>query len=154
MRKSKREVRDRAEILRILDRCDTIHLGLHGDPYPYVVPLSFGWEEIDGMVHIYFHGAPERYKHELITRNPHVCVEACRLLDYAGTGASATAHYESVVGFGTVARCNFEQSVRGLQLLMQHCGFSSEGMEQCAALDITCVYCITLESLQAKRHLA
>lgn len=43
MRRSDREITDFNEIVDVLRRADTIRLGLHDDPYPYVVPLSFGF---------------------------------------------------------------------------------------------------------------
>jgi nitroimidazol reductase NimA-like FMN-containing flavoprotein (pyridoxamine 5'-phosphate oxidase superfamily) len=50
MRRTDREVLEFADIVDILRRSDTIRLGLNGDPYPYVVPLTFGFEVIGGSV--------------------------------------------------------------------------------------------------------
>ena len=76
MRKSDREIRDYNEILRLLDECQTIRLALHDEPYPYVVPLSYGWEERDGKLFVYFHCAKEGKKLDLIEKNGNVCFEA------------------------------------------------------------------------------
>ena len=48
MRRGDREITDFAEILEVLKKADTIRLGLNGAPYPYVVPLSFGFEALYG----------------------------------------------------------------------------------------------------------
>ena len=66
MRRTDRQVTDLTEIAAILNRCDTIRLGLQGEEYPYVVPLSFGWEMVDGTIYIYFHGAKEGHKLDAI----------------------------------------------------------------------------------------
>jgi nitroimidazol reductase NimA-like FMN-containing flavoprotein (pyridoxamine 5'-phosphate oxidase superfamily) len=65
-------------------------LGLYGDDYPYIVPLSFGFEESDGVVCIYFHGAKEGFKQELIAKNNRVCIEADIFGGYKGTGFELT----------------------------------------------------------------
>lgn len=39
MRKADREIKDRGEIIKLLDECQTMRLALHDEPYPYVVPF-------------------------------------------------------------------------------------------------------------------
>jgi len=151
MRRKDREVTDFAEIADILKRSDTIRLGLHGDPYPYVVPLSFGFEAQDGQIALYFHGATEGLKHDLIQNNPLVCVEADILHRYAETGGSVTAEYESFIGFGRIERVSGGEAERGLDLLLCHCGY--EGFEyDRSALGRTWVYKIELDSFTGKRR--
>lgn len=88
MRKSDREIRDYNEILRLLDECQTIRLALHDEPYPYVVPLSYGWEDRDGKLFVYFHCAKEGKKLDLIAKNGNVCFEADCLAGYKSTAAA------------------------------------------------------------------
>ena len=64
MRKADREIKDRDEILHLLDECQTIRLALHDQPYPYIVPLSYGWELAGDKICIYFHCAKEGKKLE------------------------------------------------------------------------------------------
>ena len=151
MRRTDRQVTDLTEIAAILNRCDTIRLGLQGEEYPYVVPLSFGWELVDGTIYIYFHGAKEGWKHDLIAKNNRVCVEADRFICYAGDENSATTRYESIIGFGTVAVCDYETSIRGIELLMAHCGFPGYRGDQCIRKGHTKVYRITLNTVTGKR---
>ena len=108
MRRSDREVNDFLEITDIIRRADTIRLGLHGDPYPYVVPLSFGFKTMNNKITFYFHGATEGLKHDLIRQNPYACVETDILHRYAAIGANVTAEFESVIGFGKVERVTGE----------------------------------------------
>ena len=42
MRRNDREVRDRAEIQRILEVAKVLRLGLTDGDYPYIVPLHYG----------------------------------------------------------------------------------------------------------------
>lgn len=151
MRRTDREVTDFQEIADILRRANTIRLGLHGDPYPYVVPLSFGFEASDGKITLYFHGAKEGFKHDLIQKKPLVCVETDIFHGYAGTQNSLTAEYESFIGFGRAESVTGEDAVKGMDLLLAHCGYAGFEYGR-AALDITAVYRITLDSFTGKRR--
>ena len=155
MRKSDREIKDFSSVVRLLASCDTIRLGLNGRDYPYVVPLSFGLEVQDGKIVLYFHGAQEGYKHDLIAADNRVCVEADVLRGYRGTEHSVTADYKSVIGFGTVERVeSFEERVKGLQLLLDHCGTPGYSAEACAAAPRTVVYKIVLTHVTGKQRFA
>lgn len=142
---------DLQDIIDILRRSNTIRLGLHGEPYPYVVPLSFGFEETGEGVALYFHGAKEGLKHELIAKNPHACVEADVFHRYAETAGGITTEYESVIGFGIAARVEGEEAARGLDLLQAHCGYENYGYVR-ADMEMTWVYKITLTSVTGKRN--
>ncbi len=50
MRRKDREVQGLDEISDILNRCDTVRIAFQGDKYPYMVPVSFGAELVDGKV--------------------------------------------------------------------------------------------------------
>ncbi len=146
MRKAERAINDFGEKVALLARCDTIRLGLRGDEFPYVVPLSFGFEVKGERVIIYFHCAKEGKKVELIKADPRVCVEADILNGYRDTGKSVTADYESIIGFGLC------KQVFGLDLLLEHCKVLNRSAMQCASLNVTAVYKIELFSFTGKRR--
>lgn len=154
MRKSDREIRDYKEILRLLDECQTIRLALHDEPYPYVVPLSYGWEERDGKLFVYFHCAKEGKKLDLIAKNGNVCFEADCLAGYKSTGRGVTADYRSLIAFGKAERVYGEELVRGLELLLSHCRIEGYSARECAAMDITAVVRITVDGITGKRRFA
>lgn len=152
MRKSDREIRDYNEILRLLDECQTIRLALHDEPYPYVVPLSYGWEERDEKLFVYFHCAKEGKKLDLIAKNANVCFEADCLAGYKSTGHGVTADYRRLVAFGKAERVYGEELVRGLELLLKHCRIEGYSARECAAMDITAVVRITVDGITGKRR--
>lgn len=43
MRRTDREVQDMTDVLDILNRCDTIRIGMQDQQRPYVVPGPLGW---------------------------------------------------------------------------------------------------------------
>lgn len=152
MRKSDREIKNFDEVLSLLDECQTIRLAINGDPYPYVVPLSYGWEYKNGKVYVYFHCAKEGKKLDMIEQDGNVCFETDILSGYRSAGNGITADYRSVIAFGRAERIYGEELVHGLELLLRHCKVTGYSAEDCAARDITAVVKITVESITGKRR--
>lgn len=100
MRRANREVTDPNEIVGIMSRCEVLHLAMHDDPVPYILPVNFGMEP-DGMT-LYIHGAMEGTKYDLIARDDRVSFEMdCNhglVLDEKSGNCSM--NYESVIGWG------------------------------------------------------
>ena len=151
MRRSDRQITDWNEIVDVLKRSNTIRLGIHNEPYPYVVPLSFGFEDAGGKICIYFHGAKEGLKHTLLEKNNQVCVEADIFHRFAETENSLTTEYESVIGFGTAELVQGEEAAKGMDLMCTHCGYDGF-VYDVKALDFVKIYKITLDSITGKRR--
>ena len=152
MRKSERAITASEEIRSVIDRSQVVRLGLFGGEYPYVVPLSFGYEVRDGNIFVYFHCATEGKKIDCMARDGRVCLEFDLFHGYVETGHSLTADYESVIAFGTVRRCTGEERIRGLKALLEHTGYPQVSAEACAALPIVEVFCVTCEEITGKRR--
>ena len=75
MRRSDREITDRNEILQVMERCDVCRLALNDGEYPYILPLNFGMEQAGEQIILYFHGATEGKKLDLIARDPRASFE-------------------------------------------------------------------------------
>ncbi len=101
MRMFKLECTDSDAIDRFLNRARTGFLGLAADGEPYVVPLNYVW--MNGSV--YFHGAAEGRKIDMLRRNAHACFTVCE--DLGTITAAVPAHtdtaYMSVMLFGPVS---------------------------------------------------
>jgi len=151
MRRSDREIKNWDEIVDVLKRADTIRLGMNGEPFPYVVPLSFGFEDCGGQLALYIHGATEGLKHTLLDKNNNVCVEAGIFHRYAETATGLTAEYESVIGFGAAEVVHGEEAVRGLDLICSHCGYHGYEYDK-AALGYMRIYKIELSSVTGKKR--
>lgn len=153
-RRKDRDVENRDEIYDILKRCDTIKIAMHGDVYPYLVPVSFGAEIVQNKIVIYFHCAQQGAKLDLLRANPHVCVEGEIFLQVEKTAHGITARYESVIGFG---KCAFvsdgEEIIHGLKLLTEHYGYNEYPLDRCAGLDHLLVGKIVLDEISGKKNL-
>lgn len=154
MRRKDREVQNNQEIFAILQRCSTVRIAMQGASYPYVIPVSFGFEVVNGKAVIYFHCARKGLKLERLEANPFVCVESDRFLGVEKTAHGLTARYESVIGFGTCRFVHKESEVlHGLKLLTEHYGWQNEPVERCGGLQHLLVGKIVLDEIYGKRNL-
>lgn len=151
MNRKDREVTDFQEIMEIINSCDTLRLGINNGEYPYVVPLSYGFEAVDDNLIFYTHSAMKGLKLDLIKANPKVCVEVDGMNGYAETARGVTTNYRSFIGFGTAEIADYDDTVKGLDLLLQHCNITGYSAEDCAKLGITTVLKITVDHYTAKR---
>lgn len=102
MRRKDREIKDQDRIGSILDRAQVCHLALFDGEWPYVLPITFGYEP----GHMYFHSAKEGKKIDIIKKNPRAsfCVEVDVLPIPAPKKRSGLdLPYRSVVGFGEIS---------------------------------------------------
>ena len=124
MRRKDREITDMNRILEILDTARILHLGLYDDPYPYVVPLHYGYESAGGRLVFYMHGAKEGHKLDLIRQDPRVCVQIDCGMEMISGGENACkygASYASVIGRGDAEILEDPKSkAAALAVLMRH----------------------------------
>ncbi len=119
MRRAEREIEGRKALEEILQRATVCRLGLCDGHLPYVVPLSFGYEEN----RLYFHSAPEGRKMEILRDNPQVCFEVDVDEEYLGADVPCnwTVKYRSVVGFGRAHLLEgVEEKKRALDVILAH----------------------------------
>ena len=154
MRRKEREVAEMAEIFDILSRCDTVRIGIRGDKFPYVVPVTPAVELADGKAVVYFHCAKEGRKLDLLRAHPEVCVEGDIFIRIEKTAHGITTRYESVIGFG---RCEFLEDegeiLRVLRLLTDQYGYPGYALEDCKSLSHVLVGKIVLDEITGKRNL-
>ena len=102
MTKRERQVTDREEILKILDKCKILHLGLVDGDEPYVVPMNYGYVMEGEQLTLYMHGAAKGYKLDLMRKNPKVFFEMeCDVQGFEGEIACQYGTvYQSIMGRG------------------------------------------------------
>lgn len=70
MRRKDREITNFQEIIKIIDECEIIRLGLSNGNYPYIVPVNFAYQVVNNQIYIYIHGAMAGKKYEMLCNNP------------------------------------------------------------------------------------
>ncbi len=155
MRRFKKEIKDNAVLVDVLNRCHVGCLGTIGkDGYPMVKPLNFAYN--DGK--IYFHTAKEGEKIEDIKRDNRVCFEAHLPIAYLkakNQPCEAEYFFRSVVIKGRAYIVEErEEKLFGLKCLMQK--YQPEGgygdyLEE--KLKITGIVRIDIEEMVGKEDL-
>ena len=123
MRRNDLEIRDRELLSGMLDLADILHLAIKNEPYPYVVPLNFGYEWEDDTLVFYFHCAKEGLKLDLLRRDGHVTVNAAAFISYAHRKYRGHYHdYRSVTASGVAEEISpdDERFLHAHELLMAH----------------------------------
>lgn len=152
MRKAQREITNLEEIADVLSRCDTIRIGINDAGLPYIVPLSFGYEILDGKIAVYFHGAKAGRKAELLRSLPRVCVEADLCHGFVDNGRGGyTCDYESVIGYGDVELLEGPEAEKGIRLLLEHCDIQAEACPA-EAMAVTAVNRVILDEISGKHR--
>lgn len=121
MRRSDREITDRNEIIQIMEQCDVCRLAFNDEAVPYILPLNFGLHYENENITLYFHGATEGKKYELLRRDNRVSFEmdCSHQLVMDGNKGSCTMKYKSVIGRGRLEIVSEEEKYNGLCILMK-----------------------------------
>jgi nitroimidazol reductase NimA-like FMN-containing flavoprotein (pyridoxamine 5'-phosphate oxidase superfamily) len=119
MRRKEKEIRDRLTIEAIIQASFFCRLGLSEGDRPYIVPLCFGYDDMT----LYFHGAREGKKIDIIRKNHHVCFELdldAELIE-DDKACSWGVRYRSVIGSGKAELIgNLEEKRKALAIIMAH----------------------------------
>ncbi|MEK6690421.1 MAG: pyridoxamine 5'-phosphate oxidase family protein [Nitrospirota bacterium] len=155
MRRLKKEIKDKAVIIDLLNTCHVGRLGTIGkDGYPMVKPLNFAYH--DGK--IYFHTAKEGEKIEDIKRDNRVCFEVDLPIAYLkakNQPCEADYLYRSVIIKGRAYIIeDKDEKLFGLKCLMQKyqpLGGYGDYLEE--KLRITGIVRIDIEEMVGKEDL-
>lgn len=121
-------ITDRAMLSAILDLCEVANVGLHDEPYPYTVPMNFGYEWQGDNLVFYLHMAFEGHRIELIKQDPKVSVCCWTFLDRVGHKPfqRETHDYRSIMAYGEAEILTYEENpeeyIKALSMLHQKSG--------------------------------
>lgn len=154
MRRSDREIKNFNDIISVMNKCDVCRLALNDEYYPYIVPVNFGIEVLDNRIILYFHGAAEGKKYELIKRDNRAGFEmdcSHKLVTDILHG-NCTMEYESVIGRGLIEIVQEDEKYDALCILMKHYHrddfpFNRDIIPQ------TTVFKLTVEAVTGKRRM-
>lgn len=153
MRRKNREVTGFDEMVGIMRQCEVCRIALNDDDVPYILPLNFALEVEDGQVSLYFHGATEGRKYELIARNPRCAFEMdChhKIISNPKT-RYCTFQYSSVIGRGTLEILPESEKFSALRKIND--SYHPEGFPvNTASMPHTTVMRLRVESMTAKSN--
>ena len=98
MRRKDKEITDKAAIRSIIEKATVCRLAMVDGDKPYIVPLSFGYQ--DDV--LYFHGSLKGRKIDILRKNPKVCFEFDLIAEpvESENACDWSMKYQSVTGFG------------------------------------------------------
>ena len=131
-------------------------LGLRDGDRLYVVPVNFGLVEGEGKRFLYFHGAGEGRKADLIRSTGYACFEMDTGYRLQGgeQACDYTAAFQSIIGEGTVSAVEDPaEKELGLNAVMNQITGKDRWTYGPAMLEAVCVFRLEVESLTCKEHL-
>lgn len=116
MRRKDREVTDFNKIIEIVDECQIVRLGLADGDFPYIVPVNFAYQVVDGTLYLYLHGAMAGRKYEMLRNNPRCSFEMDIPLkmDCIYEAKDVTMRYKSVMGKAEATFLDGEERQRAI----------------------------------------
>lgn len=158
MRRKDREITDMDMIFKIIDNCQTVHVGMVDNEKPYVVALNFGYERQGDSVVIYLHSAYEGRKMDILRKNPNVFFQMDCVNELAADGKENPCSYywkfDSVTGSGKVEFIeDLNEKARALNCIIRHLKKTEDNLEfPEEKLRKTCVYRVCSADISGKRH--
>ena len=158
MRRKDREVLDEVKIDKFIRDCDCCRIGFYDkeNDEVYIVPLNFGYSNIDNKRVFYFHGAKEGRKIELISKTKKVSFEmdSNHELIIGKMACNYSERYQSVMGTGLISFVeDKDEKIAALNEIM----FQSTGKKDWdfpePMLNGVAVFMIEVTSLSCKEHL-
>ena len=158
MRRKDREVLDEVKIDKFIRNCDCCRIGFYDkeNNEVYIVPLNFGYSNIDNKRVFYFHGAKEGRKIELISKTKKVSFEmdSNHELIIGKMACNYSERYQSVMGTGLISFVeDKDEKIAALNEIM----FQSTGKKDWdfpePMLNGVAVFMIEVTSLSCKEHL-
>lgn len=151
MRRSEKEITDESAIEAIINSSIVCRLALSDGDQPYIVPLSFGYQDRI----LYFHSALEGKKIDIIKKNNRICFEFdvnTEIIE-AEKACKWGLKYQSVIGFGKAVFVeDFEEKQKALSIIISQ--YSNRNFQfPDKAIKKTVIIKIEIESMTGKHSL-
>ena len=120
MRRKDREIKDFQRMLEVVENCRTIRLAFDDGEYPYIIPLSYGYEAEGEQLCFYIHGALAGTKAQMIGKCGKCSFEIDRELglELMPEVKDVTMRYESVIGKADIEVLPPEERLEALKIMM------------------------------------
>lgn len=153
MRRKDREVTDFNEIIKIVDECDIVRLGLADGDYPYIVPVNFAYKVEAGKLCLYIHGAMAGRKYEMLQANP-VCsfeMDIPLKMDCLVEQKDVTMRYKCVMGQAAVEFLEGDEKQQAIDyIIMDRYDETRDFQYNKSAVSRTAVAKLTVTHITAK----
>ncbi len=152
MRRSDKEITDKAQIAEILQKAEVIRIAMVDDGEPYIVAMNFAYSGTDNC--IYLHSAAKGRKIDILEKNSKVAfqTEIDAALVLREVACDSTVRYRSVCGVGRVNFVRDAEEKKKLldAIMLKYSGRSGFTYSE-RALDGTLGMRLNIDSLTGKK---
>lgn len=157
IRRQDRICEDQALLTALLDRAEMMHLAMNDEPFPHVVPLSYGYEFVGEKLKFYFHGAASGRKVSLWKKNPNVAFSIAEPgpVNFAEDPVCHTGQdFLSILGQGVIRELPQEERHHAVEMIMRHYAHDNEKTWTfpSAMLAVMGIYEMEVVTMSAKRR--
>ena len=155
MKRKDREITDSVRIADIISHCTCCRIGFYDDGEVYIIPLNFGYEVKNNTYVLYFHGAKEGRKIDLMHNNPNVGFEMDTnyALNEADIACGYSARFQSIIGNGILSMVSeLEEKKSGLSLLMEHNTGKRDWNFDKKMLNAVAIFKLVVTKMSCKEH--
>ena len=129
VRRQDRTCTDEAALLALLDRAELMHVAMNDEPFPHVVPLSYGYEFVGDKLKFYFHGAAVGRKVGLWKKNEKVAFSIAEpgSVNFADDPVCRTGQdFLSILGQGLMRELPQQERHHAVEMIMRHYAHDNE----------------------------
>jgi len=155
MRRKDREVSDFDTIIKLIDSCNVVRLGISDEKeadFPYIVPMNFAYSVLGGKIFLYVHGARAGRRWELL-QNTEFCsvqMDCDDGLELIPSARDITERYKCVMAKARLRLLAGDELVKGIELCVAR-DKKCQGFDwNRAVLERVAVWEIELFSISAK----
>lgn len=151
MRRKDREIKDKSEIMAILQKADVCRLAMSSNNVPYVVTMNFGIK--NGGTSLYFHCAGKGKKIDILKDNNLVCFQADIGHEFFlhDVSCGCSMRYRSVLGMGRIAFVSdLAEKIEALQTIMTHYTHKSSHEFKEELVERTTILRLDIEEISGK----
>ena len=158
MRRKDREVLEEVRIDEFIKSCDCCRIGFYDkeNDEVYIVPLNFGYSNIENKRVFYFHGAKQGRKIDLISKTKKVSFEmdSNRELIVGKMACNYSERYQCVMGTGLISfvEDKEEKAMALNEIMFQNMGKKDWDFPE-PMLSGVAVFKIEVKNLSCKKHL-
>ncbi|MDR3001836.1 MAG: pyridoxamine 5'-phosphate oxidase family protein [Fibromonadaceae bacterium] len=123
MRRKDKEIVDVNDKINVVKKCKVCRLALSENDMPYIVPLNYGYIFENETLTLFFHGAVEGKKLDIIRINSNACfeIDCDRNLVEGKTPLDYGFAFKSIIGFGKIVILEeANEKTYGLNQIMKH----------------------------------
>jgi hypothetical protein len=155
MRRYEREITDKNIIDTFIAEEQILRVAFYDNGNIYIVPVNYGYSNINDSLSFYFHGAKAGRKYELSKCDPIVGFEIdgkYRLIE-GKTACDFSAAFQSIIGTGTLhVVTDKAEKITGLNSIMKQTTHNHEWNYNDKMIEAVAVYRLDVDKLTCKLH--